>query len=216
MSISWIIGVRTIATKQLSGIPSRSATKGRSYIVHVQNVKNLRAVGYVTKYLTKDVAHDRRGMREELRELLTYHVDEQGHIAQECSLETVQVMSKARRIRYTRHFFPASTADLRLRLFAGLGDANEIAIDQAVVPDVEDASDLGDEQEPQAVKASWVLYEHDEFSGDIDVYRERRQAALVESLTDLRAGKLMYSRRVLSVWDYQRKQTCANETNGKP
>jgi len=202
--------------KQVVSDALRSATKGRSYIVHVQQVKNLRAVGYVTKYLTKDVTHDRRGMREELREMIVPRLDEQGKLVQECSLETVEVMSRARRIRYTRHFFPAPTADLRLQLFAGLGDVNEIAIDQAAVPDIEKVLGVGDENEPQAIKASWVLYEHDEFSREIEVYRGRRQAALVEALTDLRAGKPMYSRRVLSVWDYQRKQTRAHESNGKP
>ena len=184
----------------------RSATKGRSYIVDVEGVKKMHAVGYVTKYLTKDVTWDKRGMREELREMIVHRVDEQGHSAQECTMQTVQVLSKARRIRYTRHFFPASTADLRQRLFSGLGDTSEIAIDQASVPDMTGEVNRGDENEQQPVQpSSWVLYEHDEFSRDIQDYRERRQTALVESLTALRAGKPMYSRRVVSIWAYQRK-----------
>ena len=200
--------------KQIVSDALRSATNGRSYIVDVEAIKNMRAVGYVTKYLTKEVTRDKRGMREELREMIVPRVNEQGRLVQECSLETVQIMSRARRIRYTRHFFPASTADLRLRLFAGLGDASEIAIDQAAVPDIEGEPVVEEEGDPQAVKpSSWVLYEHDAFSRDIEVYRERRQTALVESLTELRAGKPMYSRRVLSVWDYQRKQSRAH---GKP
>jgi len=103
--------------KQVVGDALRSATKGRSYIVHVESVKKMHAVGYVTKYLTKEVTADKRGMREELRETLIQRLDDQGNLVQECATQTVQVMSKARRIRYTRHFFPASTADLRLRLF---------------------------------------------------------------------------------------------------
>src|SRR5438105_8378911 len=131
----------------------------------------MNAEGYVTKYLTKEVKSERRGIREELREMLVFRQDEQGKVVQECSMQTVQVMSKARRIRYTRHFFPASTADLRLRLFSGIGDADEIAIDQAVVPDSEDGLNqeqatqseevLSDQDESrQAKRSSWVLHEY--------------------------------------------------------
>src|SRR6266704_4528710 len=192
----------------------RSATKGRSYIVDFEGVKKMHAVGYVTKYLTKDVSSDKRGMREELREMIVQRVDEQGHLVQECAMQTVQVLSKARRIRYTRHFFLASTADLRLRLFAGLGDAHELAIDQAAFPDIKDelnqahvASSSGEDEGQPAKPSPWVLYEHDPFSRDIQDYRDRRQTALVESLTNLRAGQPMYSRRVISIWAYQRKHT---------
>ena len=211
--------------KQVVSDALRSATKGRSYIVHVESVKKIHAIGYVTKYLTKDVTSDKRGMREELRELIVQRLDEQGRVVQECSLETVQVMSKARRIRYTRHFFPASTAELRLRLFSGLGDAHDIAVDQAVATDIEnDASQTqaalpdesmdGDESSPPA-KQSWVLHEHNSFSRDIQDYRDRRQTALVESLTELNAGKPMYSRRIVSVWAYQRKRSGANVFQSK-
>jgi len=211
--------------KQVVSDALRSATKGRSYIVHIESVRKMHAIGYVTKYLTKDVTSDKRGMREELREMIGYRLDEQGHAVQECSLETVQVMSKARRIRYTRHFFPASTAELRLRLFSGLGDANDIAVDQTVAPDAEDDASQAQAAQPgkslecddslQPAKQSWVLYEHDSFSRDIQDYRDRRQMALVESLTDLNAGKPMYSRRILSVWAYQRKRLGAKVFQSK-
>ncbi len=212
--------------KQVVGDALRSATKGRSYIVDVASVKKIHAVGYVTKYLTKDVTVDKRGMREELRETIVHRLDEQGNIVQECTMQTVQVLSKARRIRYTRHFFPASTADLRLRLFSGLGDANEIAIDRAVVTDSEDGLNqaqglqldegVSGQDETQSTKrSSWVLHEHEPFSREIADYLERRQMALVESMTDLRAGKFMYSRRVVSIWAYQRKRSHTTRTYGK-
>ena len=185
----------------------RSATKGRSYIVHVESVKKLHAVGYVTKYLTKDVTSEKRGMREEVRELVVYRLDEQGKLIAECTTQTVQVLSKAHRIRYTRHFFPASTADLRLRLFSELGDTGDIEIDQGVSLDLEEevSQALADQSEKK--RASWVLYEFEPFSQEIEDYRDRRQAALVESMHDLRAGKSMYSRRVVSIWAYQRRLT---------
>src|SRR6266700_3418857 len=206
--------------KQTVSDALRSATNGRSYIVHVDGVKKMHAVGYVTKYLTKDVTWDKRGMREELREMLVYRLDEQGQVLQECSLQTVQVMSKARRIRYTRHFFPASTADLRLRLFSQLGDVREIAIDQAAAPDVQEVVSLeGDDQsgesEQEVKRSAWVLYEQEPFSSDIQDYRARRQAALLESLTALQAGKSMYSGRVVSIWAYQRRLRSSQRTNGR-
>jgi len=129
-------------------------------------------------------------------------------------------MSKARRIRYTRHFFPASTADLRLRLFSQLGDVSEIVIDQAVSPDVQEVVSLeGDDQsgesEQEVKRSAWVLYEQEPFSSDIQDYRARRQAALLESLTALQAGKSMYSGRVVSIWAYQRRLRSSQRTNGR-
>ncbi|MFL5626882.1 MAG: hypothetical protein ACJ788_14965, partial [Ktedonobacteraceae bacterium] len=196
--------------KQVVSDALRSATKGRSYIVHVQAVRKAHAVGYVTKYLTKDITLDKRGVREVQREIVVPHLDEQGNLRQERVMRTVEMESRARRIRYSRHFFPESTADLRLRLFSHLEDSHEIEIDAAASAHVPDQS--GDapsfEDETQPIKRSpWSLYEHDPFSQDIEDYRERRRQALQESILDLRAGKQMYSRRVLNVWAYQRRMS---------
>ena len=199
--------------KQVVSDALRSATKGRSYIVHVQAVRKAHAVGYVTKYLTKEITLDKRGVREVRREIVVPQVDEQGHLRQERIMQTVEVESRARRIRYSRHFFPESTADLRLRLFSHLEDANEIEIDAAASADELGQCQEGQsgdvaplEEETHALKrSSWSLYEHDPFSQDIADYRERRRQALHESMLDLRAGKHMYSRRVLNVWAYQRR-----------
>ncbi len=193
--------------KQVVSDALRSATKGRSYIVHVQAVRKAHAVGYVTKYLTKDITLDKRGVREVQREIVVPHLDEQGNLRQERVRHTMEMESRARRIRYSRHFFPESTADLRLRLFSHLEDSHEIEIEAAASAHVLDQS--GDapslEDETTSVKrSSWSLYEHDPFSQDIEDYRVRRQA-LRESMLDLRAGKHMYSRRVLNVWAYQRR-----------
>jgi hypothetical protein len=211
--------------KQVVSDALRTATKGRSYIVHVESARKMHAIGYVTKYLTKDVTSDKRGMREELREMIVYRLDEQGHAVQECALETVQIMSKARRIRYTRHFFPASTAELRLRLFSGLGNAHEITVDQAMTPDTENGSSQAQAAQPDEsmerdesalpAKQSWTLHEHDSFSTDIQDYRDRRQTALIESLTELNAGKPIYSPRVVSIWAYQRKSLGAKVLQSK-
>src|SRR5437879_9439383 len=98
-----------------------------SYIVRVRGVTNARAIGYVTKYLTKEVAVERRGTRLVEQQRLVYRRDDQGQLKREPTIRLIEVMSRARRIRYTQHFFPESTAALRARLFADLGQG-EIAL----------------------------------------------------------------------------------------
>jgi hypothetical protein len=46
--------------------------------------------------------------------------------------------------------------------------------------------------------------EEDETS--LEAYRRRRREALIEALLALREGKRLYSRRVISIWSYQRGQ----------
>jgi len=109
-----------------SSMSSRYAEQDRSYIVRVRGVTNTRAIGYVTKYLTKEVAKERRGTRLVEQQHMVYRLDEQGQLKQEVTTRMVEAMSHARRIRYTRHFFPESTAALRAKVFADLGNG-EIA-----------------------------------------------------------------------------------------
>lgn len=193
----------------------RSATKGRSYVVRVRKIKDARGIGYVTKYLTKGVTLPQRGTIQRQVEhvnpvfdvvegmqdrqgnpyLYGTLLDEQGQAVVERVIQTEEVVSRARRIRYTRHFFPKSTAVLRARLFAGL-DAEEIVLD-GEEPELDD--DLA-----QPEHSGWVLYEQASFSTDIQDYHERRHAALAESVTELREGKFLYSGRIVNVWAYQR------------
>lgn len=212
--------------KQVVSDALRSATHGRSYIVDVQRVEKAHAVGYVTKYLTKELADDRRGTREVQREVVTLRVGDAGEIVEQRSLQTDEVPCKARRIRYTCHFFPESTATLRLKLFSEIEGAGDMVIDdgaagiQESVADEQSHEEAGLEQEGRpgetALSASgedaasqssaWKLMEHAPFSTDRKEYRERRRQALVASLEDLRSGKPMYSQRVVSIWDYQRRR----------
>ena len=131
--------------KQTVSDALRSATNGRSYIVHVDGVKKMHAVGYVTKYLTKDVT---------------------------------------------------SSPDVQEMMSLESGDQ---------------PGDTGQEVK----RSAWVLYKQKPFSSDIQDYRARRQAALLESLTALQAGKSMYSRRVVSIWAYQRRLRSSQRTNGR-
>jgi hypothetical protein len=196
----------------------RSATKGRSYVVRVRKIKDQRVAGYVTKYLTKGVTVQRRGTREKQREvvislfdevegiqdergspyLYRARLDEQGQVVVEQSSQVEVVVSRARRIRYTRHFFPESTAALRARLFAELGDG-EVVLDEAVSPETED-----DDEAQLPLRSSWSLSEHAPFSTDIQEYRARRRTALEASIIQVREGKPLYSRRVVRLWAYQK------------
>jgi len=187
----------------------RSATKGRSWITKVKGVRNNTAVGYVTKYLTKDITREEKGVREERREMIELGLDENGQFVEQRYVQVVEVVSKARRIRYSRHFFPESVTELRARLFADLAGSHEIEIDASASGDAgrqedEETSAPGDEQQAAPV-SSWVLHEHEPFSHDVNEYRRRRRQALREVLNDRQANGRRLSGRVVNVWDYQRR-----------
>ena len=96
----------------------RSARHGEAYIVDVQAIRKPHVIGYVTKYLTKSLTRGEKGVRSEEREKTVVGLDENGTITEERHTYTVELTSKARRIRYSRHFFPAKVSELRARLFA--------------------------------------------------------------------------------------------------
>lgn len=185
-----------------SSMKVRYEEQDRSHVAHVKAVKSARSIGYVTKYLTKEIAVERRGVRQVEEQRMVYRRDEQGKITQASTTRMVEVMSHARRIRYTQHFFPESTALLRARVFADLGDG-EIAISAGgVVPDVEAVSE---EEGRETVKAAWVLFEEAPYSDDTDDYYDRRHRALRESLQRQEDGEKLYSPRTLGMWTAQRR-----------
>src|ERR1051326_2258511 len=93
----------------------RSATKGRSYITKVRRIHNQKAIGYVTKYLMKQIDRERRGMVQEIRKVkvaawkqvegcqdvqgepIEYGVclDEQGQVVEQERVEVIERMCKA-------------------------------------------------------------------------------------------------------------------------
>jgi len=221
-------------------------------------------VGYVTKYLMKEIAREHRGMVEETQVVPVVVMDavdgacneqgtpylyevrcgKQGQVIEERQEQTIERLCKAHRIRYSKQFFPERTADLRQRLFGGneedtpecqgqeevsgqkSGEQGDGEAQQSEVPYSEDG------QEPQPVRRSaWVLYEAEPFIDDEHVHERRRYAALAgvtlpaeenetsleaykrrcrealrEALGALREGKRVYSRRVISIWSYQRER----------
>ena len=250
----------------------RSATGGRSYITKTERVRNNKAIGYVTKYLMKEIARERRGMVEEQVVKPVLSVSEEGKLVQEEVMVTVERLCKAHRIRYSKHFFPERTVDLRRRLFGEREqDAGEkqggIAPSPALTPEHDEASQMENVIYPDTVssehlsctqdecqhrgaddekkvgensgegahsnvkRSSWMLYEaepaiddtqvwerrrmaalagntlsSEEEESSLEAYRRRRWMALIEALVALREGRRLYSRRVVSIWSYQRGQ----------
>jgi hypothetical protein len=219
-------------SNQVASDALRSATGGRSYITKTERVRNNKAIGYVTKYLMKEIARERRGMVEEqvVKPVLSV---EDGKLVQEEVMVTVERLCKAHRIRYSRHFFPEKTADLRRHLF---GEREETSETQEE-PEQAGAVEQGEEGTEEAVvevpvrRSSWVLNEaepaidasqvyerrrvaaliggvlsSEENETSLEAYRRRRREALIEALLALREGKRLYSRRVITIWAYQRSQ----------
>ena len=226
-----------------------SATKGRSFITKVQRIRNAKAIGYVTKYLTKDITNEEKGVRVQEREMITlglepseetttvtyedengvlvteerpylYRVlfDDDGKPVEERKVCAVEVVSKARRIRYSRRFFPESVAALRARLFSEIKDNGEIGIDEAAVPAalptdemvVQQPSDPvleeqegGPDVQEEPTHSAWALVEIAPQTDSVEVYKLRKQHALREALEERRANGRRLNRRILSMWDYQ-------------
>src|SRR5262249_50710079 len=64
-----IKGVDFIEKADLDGA-WKSATHGKNDFAFIQRVTNARAIGYVTKYLTKDLTRDEKGTRRKQQEIV--------------------------------------------------------------------------------------------------------------------------------------------------
>ncbi len=150
----------------------RSARHGVAYIVDVQAIRKPHVIGYVTKYLTKSLSSSEKGVRQEEREKVVISLDGEGNIVEERHTYTVELVSRARRIRYSRHFFPEKVADLRARLFAELEQESMEQAEQASSVENTSADEMSEgdtdkqvEAEPQPVKrSSWSLVQQEEFT----------------------------------------------------
>jgi hypothetical protein len=203
----------------------RSARHGIAYIVHIEAVRKPHVIGYVTKYLTKSLSRGEKGICQEERERISLHVDDTGKLVEERHSYTADLVSKARRIRYSRHFFPEHVAALRARLFEvveqesielsepipadGLQVDNGSVVHESALEAVEQEGqpDTGEQavtEEVPVKRSSWIIVECDEFTDDIKEYQRRRRRALLESLLAIREGQKHLSRRVITIWAYQR------------
>lgn len=210
----------------------RSARHGVAYIVHIEAIRKPHVIGYVTKYLTKSLSSGEKGVRSEEREQVLLNVDETGKLVEQRRTYTAELVSRARRIRYSRHFFPESVAVLRARLFEEVEqetmesgeDANVetshvddgMAVEQSALEVTEvaeageqegqaDTSEQATTEEKPVKRSAWVIVECDEFTNDLQEYKRRRRKALLEALLAIREGQTHLSRRVINIWAYQRQ-----------
>ncbi|GHO83315.1 hypothetical protein [Dictyobacter formicarum] len=74
-----IKGVDSIPYKEVIQPLWRSARHGIAEIGHIERFRNPRAIGYVTKYLTKALTTSEKGTRQVKRERKVLMQDEEGH-----------------------------------------------------------------------------------------------------------------------------------------
>jgi hypothetical protein len=184
-------GVDEIPYKEVIQPLWHSARHGKAENGWIRRIDNTRAIGYVTKYLTKDITRFERGTKTIGREMIGLRLDASGRLVEERVMVQEEIESRARRIRYSRGFFPESTKTLRLRLFAEMGEQT--------------GEDDGVASAP--VLSSWELREvGPEIEGTAS-YRARLQEALTEVIDDRVADNRRLSRRIVSIWNYQRGQS---------
>lgn len=146
-------------------------------IGHIERIRNAKAIGYVTKYLTKALSVGERGKRDVESERVAVVRDAEGHVQLQKEVMTEQVTSKAHRVRYSRGFFPERVADLRKRLFAGVEHETEGQED----------NDKPLEDEGQKEGSQWVLCQHSSDEGcEVADFKQQRYAELAEGLDELR------------------------------
>jgi len=152
-------------------------------------------------------------------------LDAEGKIVEERHIYTVNLVSKARRIRYLRHFFPESVTELRAHLFAEVEQesmeqtetassdgsqvdtgksSDESAVEAAEQEERAATSEHMETKEKPVKQSAWIIVECDEFTDDIKEYRRWRRRALLEALLAIREGQRHLSRRVINIWAYQR------------
>ncbi len=140
-------------------------------IGHIERVRNARAIGYVTKYLTKALSISERGTREVERKRVAVLRDEQGHTHLGTHTVTEEVASKAHRVRYSRQFFPERVAELRMRLFAGIEGAED-------EKQVERCEASGEDEKK---RSPWILVDHRTSTQDeVENYKQRRSMEVLQ------------------------------------
>lgn len=223
-------GVDYLPYKEVIQPAWRSATHEQAEIGHIEAIRNPKAIGYVTKYLTKSVTAGEKGVRvvqrkQKMARLLpeedslhvtyenrdgaqvpllqpsayTLDLDEKKQVMMDEEVTTIEDFSRARRIRYSRHFFPESVTDLRARLFAEVEQ-------EAMEPAGNDKPRETEDEEEGDKRSVWGLVEQAEFTRDTEEYKRRRREALLSTLEDIRSGQRNLSRRVINIWAYQRSE----------
>jgi len=186
-----------------------SATHGKAENGWIQRIQNSKAIGYVTKYLTKDIFREEHGVKQVEQVVSGLVIDETGCLVEVREVVMRERESKARRIRYSRGFFPESTRELRARLFASAEQAQEEPLPFCQQQEGQETETGEDEQSeavrPRQVASSWRLREICPVVGSVGGYQVLLRSRLKEVLAERTANGRRLSRRVLTVWNYQRQ-----------
>lgn len=196
-------GVEFLPHDILSGL-WRSATGGRAYIVYIRRVENRKAIGYVTKYLTKDITRGERGSKAVGRAVTVLRsdeeghpvLDERGHLVFDRKVVVDAVRSRARRIRYSRHFFPMQVQALRSSLFSPQQRQEEEGSGPLAVETVQ----------AMVEQEQWTLKRVAPVVKGSGHYQKLLRHTLTETMTERVQQGRRLSRRVLTVWKYQNDQ----------
>jgi hypothetical protein len=194
-----------------------SATHGVSSIVYITRVSKKQAVGYVTKYLMKDIYKERKGVKQVKRIKVVGLVhdengemvrDERGNAVEDQLTMLEEVESKARRIRYSRHFFPEPTKAIRRRLFTPAESTEEQEEEKQMVA-VGARDDISKEEEQE--ESAWELVEVAPPAQTVEEYQERLCSTLAWAVRDYVDTGKRQSMRVLQMWDYHRSMNTRQE-----
>jgi hypothetical protein len=174
----------------------------------IKPVDKVKAIGYVTKYLMKDIFKERKGIRRVKRVQVVGLVrgeqgelvrDEQGHLMEDQLTMIDEVESKARRIRYSRNFFSEPTKQIWRRL---LSPAESTQEQQG---EVSNGGGQGDEQSEQQAPSSWKLVEVAPPAQSLEEYQDRVMANLTWAVRDYVESGRHLSFRVLKMWNAHRE-----------
>ena len=155
-------------------------------IAHIERIRNARAIGYVTKYLTKAVTFTEQGTKAVTRTQMVLVENEQGKHRVEQEEVVEQVASKAHRIRYSRHFFPEQVAELRRRLFAGLEGSQE---PEQANEQKEDIISVVSKEETTKVRSPWTLVDsRAEAREAVEDYKMTRYGEVLRELEGVRSA----------------------------
>ena len=149
----------------------------------IERIRSAKAIGYVTKYLTKTLPAVEVGTRQVERERLVTLLDEEGEVVGfERQKEVVEAPSKAHRIRYSRNFFPERVAALRKRLFEGL---EKVTLESWKGSETGSGKPLENGEQKQRPAFQLVKRNQEDWV-DVEEYKRRRYAEFLAELEEVR------------------------------
>jgi len=155
----------------------------------IKRVKDVKQITYLVKYVTKGVTRERRGKKLVARTVTGLRVVD-GKLVEDTQEIMEERESFARRLRYSRHFFPATTRELRRRLFAESSEEDE---------------QQQEETDEQAEGVSeWRVIEIAPAAKSVKAYALLLKEALREEISEGVATGKRLSHQIFVLWSMQR------------